>query len=454
MHGTSRVDRISPTDLAQLVTDVGPVPMNVGALLVLAGADARAGAALAAALARRLAGIPRLRQRLVTPGVGLGRPYWIDDVAFDVDAHVRAVRCPGPGTREQLLAVATEAVTKPLPRSRPLWRAVLVTGLERGEVGVVVVLHHVLADGVGSLAVLRRLAEDEQAGDGRSLSHPTAPSAGTGAPEGSPQPSAGRLFVDSARDHLAALGRAPAGALRLARGVVELDLRPGRRAPRCSLNVPTGPKRALHTVTVDLADLHAAAQRVGATINDALLVVVTGAMARVLRDRGEDPGELVVSVPISGRTSATTTELGNRVGVMPVRVPTGGPAADRLRLVGRLTRRQKRSRRGDSVALTGPAFRLLAALGLLRAAVDHQRAVNTFLTNLVGPRDGLTIGGATVAEIVPITLTQGNVAMAFAALSYAGRLTIVVSLDPRAVVEDPEDVLAALRAELQAVLQA
>ena len=159
------VERISPGDLVELATDVGPVPMNVGAVLLLAEGT---GADVATVLEQRIGGIARLRQRLVTPPWGLGRPYWVDDADFDIEAHVSLVRCPSPGDEPALLAVAVDAVTRPLPRSRPLWRAVVVTGLADEQIGLVVVLHHVLADGIGGLAVLARLVD----GDGPVSSAP------------------------------------------------------------------------------------------------------------------------------------------------------------------------------------------------------------------------------------------------------------------------------------------
>ena len=418
----------------QLASDVGPVPMNVGALMVLdAGPDFDLPAAQAE-LARRLGGIRRLRQRLVRLPWVLGRPIWVDDPTFDAAAHVSSVRCSPPGDRSALLESAMAAVTTPLPRSRPLWRAVLVTGLADGRVGLVLALHHVLADGIGGLAVLAALAD----------------SAGGPEPDGMPsrrQPTTAALFADAVTTRLAALGRVPQALARLWGARAELGLTRVELAPRCSLNAPTGPRRRVGTVTVELTGIRELADRHSATVNDVLLTAVTGAMASVLRARGEHPPALVISVPISARTATTAADLGNRVGVMPVRVPMVEPAKTRLRQVAALTRTQKTTSRGSSAALVGPVFRLLAALGLLRWFVDRQRLVNSFLTNIRGPAEPLRFTGVDVDEVVPITVTAGNVTVAFAALSYAGRLTIAVVVDPDRV-PDLDPLTDALRAQL------
>ena len=50
-----------------------------------------------------IAKTPRLYQRAV-PGFGrISTPAWVPDAEFDVDAHIREVVLPAPGTDRQLL---------------------------------------------------------------------------------------------------------------------------------------------------------------------------------------------------------------------------------------------------------------------------------------------------------------------------------------------------------------
>lgn len=410
-------DRIGPQDAQQLATDVGPVPANVGAVLLLdppAQVDADA---LARVLARRATAIPRLRQRLRRTPPGCGRPIWVDDPRFVAEQHIAVVDCPAPGDQRALMSAAVAAVARPLHRSRPLWRAMLVTGLADGRVGLILVLHHVLADGIGGLAVLGSLVDG-----GASPAEP--------APKARPSPTTGEVLVDAWRGRGRALRRAPAAARALAPALTELGRTRPQRAPVTSLNAPTGPRRRAAVVSVDLAGVHRYARAHGATINDVLLVAVSRALDSVLTARGEDLAEVVISVPVSARRSATSGELGNRVGVMPVRVPLRLPADQTLAEVARRTSAMRSSRRGSSSALIAPAFRALAALGLFAGMIDRQRLVNSFLTNMRGPQQPLTMGGATIRLIAPVTIAAGNVAAAFAALSYAGRLAVTVIVDP------------------------
>jgi len=50
--------------------------------------------------------IPRFRQRVQEPLLGLGSPAWIDDRDFDLEYHLQRVALPAPGTQRQLLDLA------------------------------------------------------------------------------------------------------------------------------------------------------------------------------------------------------------------------------------------------------------------------------------------------------------------------------------------------------------
>jgi diacylglycerol O-acyltransferase / wax synthase len=153
-------DRLGPADLMELAVDVGPAPMIVGAVLVLG-----TGAGFSVEQARRRLGeritvVPRLRQQLYRAPPGCGRPFWADDPSFDLRHHVRQVPCRAPGDQRAQLDVAAAVTGEPLPRSRPLRSATFVTGLADGGTGLVMVMNHVLADGIGGLAVLASLVDE------------------------------------------------------------------------------------------------------------------------------------------------------------------------------------------------------------------------------------------------------------------------------------------------------
>lgn len=413
------IERATATDLMQLASDFPDAPMGAAAVLVLCPGPSVDLAAARAAIGDRIRAVPRLRQRLVRTPLGCGRPVWVDDPGFDVRHHVLAAGCPPPGDEPALLRMVADIVTRPLPSHSPLWSATLVTGMADGGAALVVAFHHVLADGIGGLAVLAHLV------DGAATA-PAVPAAGF------PRPAPRRrdLFVDALGSRLRGATRFPSGVRRLRAAVAELARGGVVRSPRSSLNRPTGPRRSLAVARVALAPVRQVARAHGGTVNDVVLTAVTGALRSVLRRRGETADHLVVSVSVSARREASATQLGNQVGVIPIALPATGDPLGRLAAIARITRSRKTAAPGSSAALLGPAFRALAGLGALRWFIDRQRLVTTFVTNLPGPDSRLAFLGVPVTAVVPVGVISGNVTVAFAVLSYAGVLAITVVADP------------------------
>ena len=430
------IERASAIDLMELASDFGPLPLQVGAILVFGSGEHLAVGEVRDALADRIGAIPRLRQQLVSTPPGCGRPVWVDDPEFDVARHVHEVACSPPGDEDALLRAAAGVVTVPLPPGQPLWSATIVTGLAGDACAVIVVFHHVLADGMGGLAVLAGLVDGAVHAPRQNF--PRA------------KPSTRRLAVDAAVSRvrvLAHLGRVPA---RLRDALAEL--RPGAtpRAPRCSLNRPVGTRRRFGVARADLAQVHSVGRAFGGTVNDVVLTAVSGALRAQLARRGERIDQIVVSVPVSGRAEASPAQLGNQVGFTPVMIPASGAPLDRLAAIAEITRRHKSRARGASAALIAPAFRLLAALGVLRWLVERQHLVTCFVTNLRGPDVPVSFLGTAVSQMIPLAGVAGNVAVAFAVLSYAGTLTVTVIADGDAC-PDSGALVAAVQGELDAL---
>ncbi len=343
--------------------------------------------------------------------------------------HAHVVDAAPPGDEPALLTAALRAVTAPLPKMRPPWNVTVVRGLAQGRAAVIVVVEHVVVDGVGGLALLEALAGP--------------PPKGSRTPRRAP--SSGELARDAWSRRAGAVRRLPSGAHRLIDAVKEMRAAPPR-AVDTAINRATGSRRALATAQVPLDAVRAGAHACDATVNDALLAAVVSAMGRALRRRGDDVAQLSISIPVSQR-SAGEAALGNQVGVMPVLLPV--PAADddpgvHLRHVSRIVRARKASASGASSQVVEPAFRALAGLGLMRWFMDHQRMINTIVSNVTGPAQEVRVLGQPVTRMIPISGVYGNVSVGFTAMSYAGQLVVTVMVDPE-LVPDVE----ALTADLQ-----
>src|SRR3954447_25743827 len=99
--------------------------------------------------------VPRLRERVLEPW--WGSPEWVPDPDFGLPFHLRRERLAEPGGLRELLDVAELLAMQPFDRSRPLWEAVVVTGLDDGRAGYLLKVHHSLADGLGLVQILTLL---------------------------------------------------------------------------------------------------------------------------------------------------------------------------------------------------------------------------------------------------------------------------------------------------------
>ena len=410
----ARVHRLTGADLMQWQSDVGPVPQHVGAVLLLDGTCPPA-ATLLALLSDRLGAVPALRRRPARAPLGCGGWYWADD-DHGPAAHVGLERVARDDL-DSVLGTATRTLLDRMPADRSPWRARLLVTPDGAPVALLVVLHHVLADGVTGLALLGALVDGS-----------TGPDAPRGATTGPPPTTPGRrtLAHDAWSRRLHAPGRA--AALLRAAAAGRRELAGSTAAPPSALNRPTGPHRRSTVVDVDGAALAAAAHTLGASVNDVVLVAVGEALRAAAATLGERLDPVVVSVPVAVR--GPRPAAGNAVGVMPVAVPTSGDLVARVRAVTAQRRARLDGDHGRSLPLVLLAFRVLRALHLVRRYLDRQRLVNTLLTALPAVPGALLVGGAAVSAVVPLVPNRGNTTVAFATVRYRGRLVVSVVGDP------------------------
>lgn len=398
-------------------------PMQAGAVLFLDAADDFDLSGALETFGARVAQVPRLHQLLIDLPIGCGRPIWVEDAHFVLGDQMSTILCPTPANDEAVLAIAARVVNTPLPRSRPLWSATLVTtassGAKARPLALVVVFHHVMADGIGGLAVLADLA------DGGAL-----PSEQPRVASRDSVQSRTALVRDASSERLASIRRMRGTVRRSFDGVAVIRSAARIRSAPSSLNVPTGGGRLLETVSLDLVDLRKSSHAAGATVNDAVLAAIAGSLRRLMEGRGESLDEVVISVPFSSRRATVGSELGNRSGVIPLKIPAGGDRTDRLAAVAAITRAAKRAPRAASTAVLGPMFRGLARIGAYRWFINRQRMINTIVSSVHAPETAISMLGCTVTRIAPLGIPTGNLPVTFVALTYVGVLTITIVSDP------------------------
>lgn len=429
--GRSSYDRLGPADLAHLRAERPGAPQHIGLVGVLEGGpllDSDGGLRLdpirqwlAAALLRT----PRLHQVVRRTWPGQGRPVWVEAPEIALDQHLRVMPVNQPGDQAAFVRACLAALAPPMDRSRPLWDLTLLPGLAEGHIGLVFRLHHAVADGISAVRLFGALCNDAT----------SPPESATTPPE--PANTTTITGIDLAADAWRARLAAPRATLRrpdLARFVTRARaLRSqlttaARPAPRTSLNRPIGHTRRLAVVHRPLPALHQSAHQHGATINDAVLAAVAGALQQVLAARGETcQRPLRASVPVSLRTGSGDNLPGNRVGVLTIPLPVDEPdPLVALARVAAASRAEKvRARQAGTLAATISTMAIRAAPWLLH----HQRLVNVFVTNVPGPAAPVQVAGARLLDAYPATMLAGNVTLSVAVLSYAGSLNLGITAD-------------------------
>src|SRR5215472_7594263 len=165
MAETRLLERLTASDLFLLLWDDYGWSSDIGGLAVCDGTDLLDGdgrvrtEAVRTRLEPRLHLVPRFRQLLYRPRLGLGWPLWVDAPRFDLADHIRVHPVAAPGGQAQLLAACQELAARRLDPARPPWELWLLPGLPDQRVGAFLRLHHAVADGAAALAAFGALLD-------------------------------------------------------------------------------------------------------------------------------------------------------------------------------------------------------------------------------------------------------------------------------------------------------
>ncbi len=355
--------------------------------------------------------IPAFRRRLVEVPFGLHVPVWIEDPDFDLAYHLRPAALPAPGGWPEFVA---DVAGRPLDRSKPLWEAYVVEGLEHGYHAFIVKMHHSLIDGASGVEILATLFDLE----------PDAPVGSvdvddTWAPDR--VPSELEMFGRA----VASLATAPRRVVRAVGGLSRTVGRVLRRAedealrvtlpltsPRLSMNRPISPRRSVAFASVPLADVKVAKTALGLTVNDVVLAVVAGALRTYLEARDELPDRsLVAAIPTSERQE-TDRRPGNKVSAMFAELPVAiADPIDRIRVIAQSTAGGKvvhemvgGATLEEWAELAAPALfsRAIRTYAKLHIAERFRPVINVIVSNVPGPPFPLYLAGARLVALHPL----------------------------------------------------
>jgi diacylglycerol O-acyltransferase / wax synthase len=446
-------ERLSSADMSSLLAERGPIHVNVGATILVDG-EPGPFAEFLEHVSTRLALVPRFRQRVTEIPLGLSNPVWADDPRFDLEWHVRHLALPRPGNMAQLRELVGRVMSEPLDFTRPLWQLYLVEGLDGGRHAAISKTHHALVDGVSAVDVGTIMLDPNPEGTEMEM-----PAERIDADAPSPE----MLLVRGARDRIrkplraarkAALGavtmpRETAGrVIKTAEGFTSLAAG-GPAAARMSINVEIGRDRRVAFAATTLEKIKDARGDTGATVNDVVLSVATGALRAFLEGRGDPvPERLVALVPMSIRRPEEQHDLGNRIATLLVSLPLAErDPRRRLEVIRHTTTRLKESEqaRAASLVIEATGWAPPTINRVLSAAMTKPLTWNLVISNVPGPQMPFYLLGNRMREVYPyVPLSPQGHALSIGVVSYDGGVFFGLAGD-RDVLRDLDDLAEATR---------
>jgi diacylglycerol O-acyltransferase len=395
----------------------------------------------------RLSTLDPMRFQLVDIPFKFHHPMWREHVDVDLEHHVRPLRLASPGGRREFDDAVGEIACTPLDRSKPLWVMYFVEGFADNVVGIIIKVHHALADGVASGNLIARAMGLQDPPDDDPHRYVT-----------DPPPSRSELMTAAVRDHVRQVGRIPGTVRYTAQGIGRF-IRSSRKLstltrpfdpPPTFMNHVLTPERRFATATLALDDIKETRRHLGVTINDVVLTISAGAARKLmLKYDRRAVGPVVVSVPVS--IDADPNRIwGNKFTTMAVAVPTQiGDPLERVHEVHAAAATAKETHQllgpelfGRWAAYFPPGF---AERMSRRMAINAQqtKVLNFAVSNVPGPRERGEVAGAVVREIYSVGPLIAGSGLNITVWSYVDQLSISVLTDG-ATVDDPHEVTDAM----------
>jgi diacylglycerol O-acyltransferase len=435
------MQRLGPQDASFLYLESPSVHQHVSGVTILDPSTAPGGVLtyddVTRVISSRLHLVPRFRQVVTFPPLAAGRPVWVDDQHFDIAFHMRKAGLPRPGSRKDLAEYVQRVISRPLDRSKPLWEAYVIEGLEDGLIALLTKVHHAMVDGISAMdlaTVLFDFTPEPQILTPPEWRPETPPTQADlfrdGLRETVTHPL--RSLTETARAALAAPQRVAEEVVETLGGIIGVLER--GIAPDSPFNRRVGPNRRFAMVEAPVSTFKDVKRELGGTVNDVILATVAGAVHRLFQVRHERTRgrTLRAMVPVSVRTKSEQMALGNRVSSIFVDLPIGpmGPKK-RLRLITAATKDLKESNQAVGAEFlmnigtwAPPTLHALAA----RLAV-RSRLINLVVSNVPGPQIPLYVAGARVLASYPTMPLAETMGLSIAVTSLAGTMAFGITAD-------------------------
>lgn len=381
------------------------------------------------------------RRKLAGASMGFDTPYWIEDPDFDLEFHVRHISLPKPGDWRQLCILLARLHARGLDMTRPLWEAYVIEGLNEVEglpansFAIMLKVHHSAIDGVSGAEIVTAI-------------HSLEPDAPLPPPRddwhGEAEPSLASVWRRAYVNNLKRPMRLVNTVGQLVPNIREANrIKAAREAPEESVGVRTpfnakvSPYRVTDALVMELARIKKIRQHAdGATVNDVIVTVVSGAMRKYLQAHDALPeATLSCAAPINVRVERNSESKGNQVGVMTVDMATD--VEDPLERLQAVMQHAKNAKETSQVIGTGVMMDITRGLSpqvtnvakwlgqlLVNRSGDLPMPMHTIISNVPGPQFPLYLAGARLHMLMGMGPLVDMGGLFHAVISGVGLITI------------------------------
>ncbi len=380
------------------------------------------------------------RRKLGGASLGFDAPYWVEDPAFDLEFHVRHIALPKPGDWRQLCILLSRLHARGLDMTRPLWEAYVIEGLNQVEglpqdsFAIMLKVHHSAIDGVSGAEIVTAI---------HTLEPDAPPAEGSDDWAGEAEPMAlkvwSRAYINNLKRPLRLLStvrQLVPNILEAKRIINERGKDDEPHLKKTRFNARVSSHRVTDTLVLELPRIKTIRQRVpGATINDVIVTVVSGALRKYLDAKGELPvNSLTCVVPINVRREHDSDSSGNQLGFMITEMASD--IADPLARLEAVMHNGARAKETSSVVGTGVMMDISKSLwppfmkAGMRAATfaashsDLPMSAHTVISNVAGPQMPLYLAGARVQMMMGMGPLLDLAGLFHAVISCNGLITI------------------------------
>jgi len=412
---------------------------------------------------RKIDQLPMLRKRLLRVPLNLDYPYWIDYQAFDLDEHFFRVRLPEPGTWEQLMQTVARMHNKPFDSTLPLWDCYVIEGINKvaglpaGSFAVYMRMHHAFVDGATTMAIREVLFEKSPDAVSEDEHDDRKPLADTNDEQ---IPGASRLLGSACLNFASRTFGAGRDFIGMTPTLMRLAIKRTResigelKSPLAGMSPPKSLLNTDRMITRRLVD----AQRFefkeiramrslaeGATVNDVVLAIISGALRRYLILRGDLPAQPLTSmVPINLRNHDAKGDQGNVVSSMtiPIHQEMEDPV-ERLKAIQTASARAKEAtamevnKRMMEIVSSLPYPMLGIPLWAMVGRTDKVMAIpaSTAVSNIPSYPEPRYIAGAEIVYLMGVGMLMPGVGTTHGFTIYNGNLIIGFICSPDVMTE-------------------